>query len=92
MSNASRIALLSIGKWLGLATILAAGAATLPAGAATYQTVYAPAGTGDGAGPTGGFVDVGGTLYGTTSYGGATGRWSSGGGGSMAAARPGAAL
>jgi uncharacterized repeat protein (TIGR03803 family) len=41
--------------------------------AATYKTLYAVAGTGDGAGPAGGFIDVGGKLFGTTTYGGATG-------------------
>jgi uncharacterized repeat protein (TIGR03803 family) len=43
------------------------------AAASSYSTLYAITGTGDGASPEAAMTDVGGTLYGTTPYGGATG-------------------
>lgn len=58
---------------LGAAFTILLCAAAAPTVAASYKTLYAMTGTGDGAGPTGGFTDLHGTLYGVTTYGGATG-------------------
>src|ERR1700683_54626 len=46
--------------------------AALPAHAAKYSVVYSFTGGSDGANPFSGLVAVGGTLYGTTYFGGAT--------------------
>jgi uncharacterized repeat protein (TIGR03803 family) len=62
------------------AKLLAASAALLaiyaaaPAEATSFTTYYQFPGGGDGLLPYGGLVDQGGTLYGITQYGGATGR------------------
>jgi uncharacterized repeat protein (TIGR03803 family) len=59
--------------WMLAIAVLAAGS-VLPAalaGAATERVVYSFQGGADGANPRGGLIDLGGTLYGTTSTGGA---------------------
>ncbi len=62
-------------KFFALATgALLAGAVTVavPAHASKYSVVYNFKGGSDGASPFSGLVNVGGTLYGTTYFGGAT--------------------
>lgn len=64
-----------LGTMLAALTLLAgAGIATgRPASATGFQVVYAFQGGSDGDGPMAGLIDAGGTLYGTTFYGGGTG-------------------
>jgi uncharacterized repeat protein (TIGR03803 family) len=44
-----------------------------PAAEPTFTTLYSVAGAGDGAGPQGGFISVGGVFHAMTTDGGATG-------------------
>ena len=58
---------------LAAGALLAGGVtAAIPAHASKYSVVYSFKGGSDGANPFSGLVDVGGTLYGTTWFGGAT--------------------
>jgi uncharacterized repeat protein (TIGR03803 family) len=54
-----------------LACFVLTAAFVAPARAASYMTIYSFKGGSDGAGPSGGLVNIGGVLYGTTSDGGA---------------------
>ena len=62
-------------KSMLMAGVVLAGSlgAVAPAPASEYSVVYSFKGGSDGASPFSGLVNVGGTLYGTTYFGGASG-------------------